>query len=316
MRPAAARGATPFEWSAALLGALGLTSSTFVVVQLLESWRVSRHAGSHRISILGQMLSYPAANFAALVVLLLGLLGLTVMVVALVGSARELAAAARLRRLITSVRARPLGPDDRTLVVEDAQPWAFCAGLLRPRIYVSSGAVETLDEIALNAVLLHERHHVRRRDPLRLALGGVLTRALFFLPNLRQLVRRQQELAELSADEAAIRAAAENRSALARAMLLFADASDAGAATGIEPARVDQLFGAAPSWQFPSLLFVCALLVLALVAAIALLAGRVAVGSATLDPPFLSRQPCVVVLAMIPCALAAVGLRVARCGKR
>jgi len=59
------------------------------------------------------------------------------------------------------------------------------------------GAVAALDDGALSAVLAHERHHARRRDPLRLATGRVLARALFFLPELRDLVNRQQALAEL-----------------------------------------------------------------------------------------------------------------------
>jgi hypothetical protein len=52
--------------------------------------------------------------------------------------------------------------------------------------------------------------------------------------------------------------------------------------------------------------------VITLVAAVALLAGQVAAGSATLAPPFLSDQPCVVVLALIPAALVLVASRVAR----
>jgi hypothetical protein len=51
--------------------------------------------------------------------------------------------------------------------------------------------------------------------------------------------------------------------------------------------------------------------VLALLAAAGVLAGHVASGSATLAPPFLSRQPCVVALAAIPAVvgLIAVALR-------
>jgi hypothetical protein len=50
-----------------------------------------------------------------------------------------------------------------------------------------------------------------------------------------------------------------------------------------------------------------------LVAAVGLLAGRVAAGSATLALPFLSRQPCVVVLAAIPAVLALLALRSPLC---
>ena len=47
--------------------------------------------------------------------------------------------------------------------------------------------------------------------------------------------------------------------------------------------------------------------VLALIAAVAVLAGNVAAGSATLALPFVSRQPCIVVLAMIPAAIGLLG---------
>jgi hypothetical protein len=46
--------------------------------------------------------------------------------------------------------------------------------------------------------------------------------------------------------------------------------------------------------------------------AVALLAGRVAAGSATLALPFVSRQPCVLVLAVIPAALSLFGARYGR----
>ena len=92
------------------------------------------------------------------------------------------------------------------VLIADAHPRAFCAGLLRPRVYVSTGAVALLDDAALSAVLAHERQHARRHDPLRLAVGRVLARALFFLPELGDLVERQQALAELSADESAVNA--------------------------------------------------------------------------------------------------------------
>src|SRR5690348_15819526 len=140
----------------------------------------------------------------------------------------------------------------------------------------------------------------RRRDPLRLAVGRVLSRALFFVPGIGELVRRQQSLAELGADEQAFGAGGENRSALARAMLSFSEETDAGESVGIDPARVDHVLGGPPNWRFPALLCVGVLAALALIGAVAVLASQVASGSATLAPPFLSNQPCVVMLGLIP----------------
>jgi Peptidase family M48 len=292
-----------------LLGVLGFASFGFVFLRLFETWRVSPHRVTHHVTILGQPLSYPVANAAAVIIVVLALLGAVVTARALLGAARELAAARRFeRRLAAQRRPHPGG----ALVIDDDRPHAFCAGLLRPRVYVTSGALAILDEPALGAVLTHERHHARRRDPLRLATSRILARAMFFLPAARELGLRQQALAEMSADESAINAAPGNRSALARAMLSFTDSGEGGDSVGIDPARVDHLLGGPPSWRFPVVMCLAALGLLALVVVTAVLLGREAAGSATLAPPFLSAQPCVVVLAIIPAAVGLVAVRLLR----
>ncbi|MBV9047626.1 MAG: M56 family metallopeptidase [Solirubrobacterales bacterium] len=292
-----------------LLGLFGLTSSLFVVVRLVEAWHVTPQASSRRISLLGFRLSYPTANLAAVVVLVLAVLGLAVTVMTVVGAARELLASRRFGRRIG---ASDPGRLEGALVFDDARPRAFCAGLLRPRVYISTGAVRMLDELSLSAVLLHEREHARRHDPLRLATGRVLARTLFFVPGLDELVRRQQALAELSADESAVNAAQGNRSALARAMLTFSDGSERPELVGLDPQRVDYLLGEPPAWRFPALISLAALSVLVLITAVAVLAGQLASGSATLAPPFLSSQPCVFILAMIPAVMGLGALYVVR----
>jgi hypothetical protein len=197
-------------------------------------------------------------------------------------------------------------------VIDDERPESFCAGLWRPRVYITSGALARLDAPALSAVLVHERHHARRRDPLRLAASRVIARSLFFLPAVRDLRRGQLLLAEISADESAVTAAAGDRSALARAMLRFSEAPDASLSSGVDPARVDYLLGEPPGWRFPALMCSAALALLALLVTIAILVGREAAGSATLAPPFLSTQPCVVILALIPCGIVLIARRVGR----
>jgi BlaR1 peptidase M56 len=307
-RPAARAFARVWR-AGVLLGVLGLVSFVPVFARLLERWRVSSHAVSHHVAILGQKLSYPAANAGAVIVVGLALLGASVAAIALVAIGRELIGARRLARRLA--RLRPV-LQDGVYVIDDDRAEAFCAGLFRPRVYITSGALGLVDEVARDAVLSHERLHARRRDPLRLAAGRVVTRSLFFLPGVQELRRELQVLAELSADEKAVHAAAGDRSALARAMLSFSDASEPGAGSGIDPARVDYLLGDAPSWRFPALLFLAAVTLLAIVVTVAILAGREAAGSATLAPPFLAAQPCTVMLALIPCGIGLVALRLGR----
>jgi hypothetical protein len=178
---------------------------------------------------------------------------------------------------------------------------------LHPRVYVSTGALELLDAPALAAVLAHERHHACRYDPLRLAFGRVLAQSLFFVPALHRLAQRQHALSEISADEAAVLGTGGDASALASAMLSFSQATTEQA-LGVDPERIDFLLGERPQWGFPVALCVAAAAALSLFVAVAVLAAQAATGSATLAPPFLSSQPCVAVLAMIPASAALAGV--------
>jgi Zn-dependent protease with chaperone function len=286
------------------LGALGLAAAAFVVVRLFESWRVGPSADSHRITIFGLRLTYPVANVDAIVVVALACVGLAVLLSAARGCARELRAARRFTQRLAACITGAVGD---ALVIDGERPDAFCAGLFQPRVYISTGALELLDDRAVAAVIEHERHHAQRRDPLRLAAGRVVRQAVFFVPGLRRIVDRAASLAELSADEHAVEVAPESRPALARAMLAFDHR-----AGGIDPMRVDSLTGRSGDWRFPTGLCVLALATVALIGAVAFLAGRVASGSTTLALPLLSRQPCVVVLAAIPAVLAVVAVRFAR----
>lgn len=89
-------------------------------------------------------------------------------------------------------------------LVGAAVPFAFCHGLLHPRICVSTGLVHLLTPAELEAVLLHEDDHRRRRDPLLLLVTDALVHALFFIPVLRDLQARYDAVKEFDADAAAV----------------------------------------------------------------------------------------------------------------
>lgn len=292
-----------------LLGLLALASAAFVVSRMFESWHIAPGSRAHVVSLLGQRLSYPVANVGAIIVTLLALLGLLMAGAAARCLFAELAADRRFRRALEARSATP--PRGAWGVILDEEPQAFCAGLLHPRVYVSTGALELLDEQALAAVIAHERHHVLRRDPLRLACGRALLAGLFFIPALRRMLERQQVLAEVGADEAALSADGVDRGALASAMLNFSDASSSPS-VGVDPRRIDHLLGEGSPMRFPFALCIASAAALLLLSACALVAGQLASGSATLAPPGLSGQPCIAVLAMIPAATVLAALRCTR----
>ena len=139
-------------------------------------------------------------------------------------------------------------------VVADRRPLAFCCGLLRPTLYVSDAALARLGERELRAVVEHEAHHARRRDPLRLVAAQTAADAFGFLPPLRGLAQAEAALADLAADAAAV-AAVGAPAPLAAAWLALEDPA---------PERVDHLLGAQPAGVAPAALAGAVLAVVAL----------------------------------------------------
>jgi bla regulator protein blaR1 len=192
-----------------------------------------------------------------------------------------------------------------TLVIDDARPQAFCTGLLRPRIYVSRGALAMLDSSQLDAVVAHEAHHACRRDPLRICIARILGDALFFLPVLRQVADRYAALAELAADEAAVRHS-RTRQPLAAALLTFQEPTNASV-VGIAPERVDHLLGKRPRWELPVALLAGAGVTLAGLFALALRTAD-AISEASVDMPVLLAQTCMVGMTVMPVLVGAAAV--------
>ncbi len=99
--------------------------------------------------------------------------------------------------------ARKLGIERRLDLVDCASLDAFCYGLIRTRICLTAGLLDILSPAELEAVLRHEHHHLRRRDPLRALLWTMLDAACWWMENGSEHADLQRELA---ADRAVIRA--------------------------------------------------------------------------------------------------------------
>lgn len=165
---------------------------------------------------------------------------------------RALAGAIRAARqplpaFVAAGTARWLGRGEDLDLVPSATPFAFTYGLLMPRICLSTALVARLTPDQLAAVLLHERAHARRRDPLRALLTGGLARGLVMLPVLRDLDAHLRLRQEVEADAAAIDGVGVRALAGALQHLLGSGlpAGCQGAATsGMSPnRRIDHLLG-------------------------------------------------------------------------
>jgi hypothetical protein len=207
-------------------------------------------------------------------VLLLLLVGA---IAGLVSAVRQVSATRRLCEHVARNRLSLAGAPAGVEVVDHDAPFAFTFGLGEPRVAVSRGLLDHLSREEVEAVVTHERYHVRARDPLKLVVARTAARTCFFLPAIRPLVHRYLTGRELAADRRSLRNG--DRSALAGALFkvtagpAWGELATAAAMAGPEllAVRVDQL----EQGDEPSLPGVPVRVVATSAAVLALLAGIV-----------------------------------------
>jgi Zn-dependent protease with chaperone function len=294
-------GRAPVLGLTALLGSAGMAAAGAAVGTAIGS---VHHVtvGAGRLSVGGLAFSYPTLNLAAGLTLALAAAGAATIAAVARAGWRQWRAHRRFLAQVEVVGRLQGHPGVR--VIAGAWPDAFCAGFLRPAVYISRGAVEALTSAQLAAVIAHEHHHRRVRDPLRFACARVLAQALFFVPVLRALRDRYADIAELRADRAAVRAAAGSRGALAAALLVFDSC-----AGGVSPARVDSLLGEPDAWRVSWWLMIGSVAMLAAVSVVIWRTSAAASASATFNAPLFTTAPC---LSFVALALPLVWVLAAR----
>lgn len=190
------------------------------------------------------------------------LLLLTALTTAAVRTARLLRRTQRLcapdsaadppRRLV--VVAQRVGVARSLGYVRDPRPLAYCVGVRRPRIVISDGALRRLRDDELEAVLLHEAEHLRRRDPLRVLIARALAALFVGLPLIEWLTLCFETAKELDADRAVLRALGDP-APLAGALLALGTPADGAplaiGAWSLTAARIDQISGIGPARLMP-----------------------------------------------------------------
>ncbi|HEY6890338.1 MAG TPA: M48 family metalloprotease [Solirubrobacter sp.] len=215
------------------VAAFGLTAFLLALIFALDAVRFH---GDVLVAAL-QGLPRGEVQIRGVLLISLALFDLYAVVRAVCSISQGVSAHRRVGARMPVVEARAVAGHD-VLVVPSARPMAFCSGLWRPRVYVSTAAVERLGADELAAVVTHEAHHAERRDPLRI----LVARAIGDAYSLGALPRREQALAELAADAAVVRS--RGAAPLASALLAF-DAAE------IAPERVDRLAGEEPRDEVP-----------------------------------------------------------------
>jgi hypothetical protein len=146
--------------------------------------------------------------------------------------------AVRRHALQHAEAARLVGHRERALgavLVDHAQPAAYCVAGPQPTVIVTTGALQALDPGQLDAVLAHERAHLAYRHHRLLAIARIASQVLPFIPLTRDAATQVARLIEMHADDAATGA----RDGKVLATALVALAGTASPATGLAAAATD-----------------------------------------------------------------------------
>lgn len=302
MKGAALLGRVQLVLSVAALGVIGVGTGLLVASLTLAPGSIDAAAAA-----CGRLLPSPLALAALGSVALLAVAGV-VLALGTHSLARRLRSTWRHRCSLRLTGESIQVGSTRCTILAERESLAFCAGLLRPRIYLSRGTVAQLSDRELEAVVAHEHHHLRSRDPLRLLVLQTLADALFFLPVLKVMVNRYAALLELSADQAAIDAVG-SRQPIASALLRFADAPRGSVAmAGIAAERVSQLHGDpnVTRWRLPRSAVGGSVGSLALLVLLA--TSALSYGPPATSLPVLLAQSCMPAMGLALIALAAVAV--------
>jgi Zn-dependent protease with chaperone function len=133
---------------------------------------------------------------------------------------------------------------DRTVVLDDPRPAAYCVAGRPAAIVVTSGALAVLDQPQLRAVLAHESAHLAHRHHALATITRGLAAALPGVPLFARGAGEVARLTEMAADDAA--AKQSGRAALVAALLAIATGTAVpvnalAAASCAVPARVERL---------------------------------------------------------------------------
>lgn len=90
------------------------------------------------------------------------------------------------------------------VVVRDEAFLALAIGMRKPKIILSTAVLQMFDDDEVKAILLHEWHHCRNRDNVKMFLLTLLTEAFGYLPIMKPVFRYCQTWTELLADRFAI----------------------------------------------------------------------------------------------------------------
>lgn len=198
-----------FRYNGSFLSLLLLTTVTVLVIAFLfikllpVAFANMLYFCQQFISNTLFQISYPVQIVLLIVIVLalsLGSLSFLIQVI----KTKRLVNMLMAKRVVLSPRlgkiAASLQLKDKIFIVEDTNSFSFCAGILHPRILITTSLIHTLSDKELESVFLHEKAHIQNLDPFKMLFGKTITWLFFFLPIFSEINKNMQATSEILAD--------------------------------------------------------------------------------------------------------------------
>ena len=94
---------------------------------------------------------------------------------------------------------------DKIVIFKEQKLMAFCMGVLRPKIFISSEVLKRMTYHEVEAIILHERQHVIGKDNLVMLFLNLIKTAFFFFPVVTDFVNNLEIQREITADQSVVK---------------------------------------------------------------------------------------------------------------
>src|SRR5258708_14270292 len=99
---------------------------------------------------------------------------------------------------------KKLNLQDKVYVIQSEKPFAFCVGVRHQKIYLSTMLLSLMSEKELEAILLHEKYHLKNLDSIIMLRESLLQLVFPFFPIVQDLIMQYKINREIDADWEAV----------------------------------------------------------------------------------------------------------------
>lgn len=92
------------------------------------------------------------------------------------------------------------GLTGRIKIVSDKKPLAFCYGFFRPEIYLSTALIRLMNSEELEAIILHEKYHLLKKDNMLLITLNFIKQLFLPFPLFSDFLENIIRIREIKAD--------------------------------------------------------------------------------------------------------------------